>query len=70
VVCWLRVLCVSEISLHLPHASHDQVNVVVMRGVNDDEVGDFVEMTRHAPINVRWAVAVRWEEGAGGGSSC
>jgi cyclic pyranopterin phosphate synthase len=30
-----------------------QVNVVVMRGVNDDEVCDFVEMTRDAPINVR-----------------
>lgn len=31
-----------------------QVNVVVMRGVNDDEVADFVELTRHAPINVRF----------------
>ena len=31
-----------------------QVNVVVMRGINDDEVGDFVELTRHAPINVRF----------------
>lgn len=31
-----------------------QVNVVVMRGVNDDEVGDFVEMTRDQPINVRF----------------
>jgi GTP 3',8-cyclase len=31
-----------------------QVNVVVMRGVNDDEVGDFVELTRDRPINVRF----------------
>ncbi|KFM22739.1 Cyclic pyranopterin monophosphate synthase, mitochondrial [Auxenochlorella protothecoides] len=31
-----------------------KVNVVVMRGVNDDEIADFVEMTRHAPINVRF----------------
>ncbi len=31
-----------------------QVNVVVMRGQNDDEVLDFVEMTRHAPLNVRF----------------
>lgn len=31
-----------------------QVNVVVMRGVNDDELIDFVEMTRHAPLNVRF----------------
>lgn len=27
---------------------------MVMRGVNDDEVADFVELTRHAPINVRF----------------
>lgn len=25
-----------------------------MRGVNDDEIGDFVEMTRHQPVNVRF----------------
>ena len=31
-----------------------QVNVVVMRGVNDDELGDFVELTRDAPLNVRF----------------
>ena len=31
-----------------------QINVVVMRGVNDDEICDFVEMTRHSPINVRF----------------
>eukprot|EP00899_Mesostigma_viride_P003891 jgi/Mesvir1/13502/Mv25217-RA.1 len=31
-----------------------KVNVVVMRGINDDEVLDFVEMTRGAPINVRF----------------
>ena len=31
-----------------------QVNVVVMRGVNDDEIADFVELTRDRPINVRF----------------
>ena len=31
-----------------------QINVVVMRGVNDDEICDFVEMTRASPINVRF----------------
>jgi cyclic pyranopterin phosphate synthase len=31
-----------------------KVNVVLMRGVNDDEILDFVEMTRHDPINVRF----------------
>lgn len=28
--------------------------MVVMRGVNDDELVDFVELTRHAPVNVRF----------------
>lgn len=31
-----------------------QVNVVVMRGVNDDELADFVALTRDRPINVRF----------------
>lgn len=31
-----------------------QVNVVVMRGANDDELCDFVELTRDQPINVRF----------------
>lgn len=31
-----------------------QVNVVVMRGVNDDEIADFVELTRHRAVNVRF----------------
>eukprot|EP00897_Mesotaenium_endlicherianum_P004886 jgi/Mesen1/4425/ME000225S03408 len=31
-----------------------KVNCVVMRGVNDDEVGAFVELTRRRPINVRF----------------
>ncbi len=31
-----------------------QVNVVVMRGVNEDELCDFVELTRHAAVNVRF----------------
>ena len=30
------------------------MNVVVMRGVNDDELGDFVELTRDHAINVRF----------------
>lgn len=31
-----------------------QVNCVVMRGFNDDEICDFVELTRKKPINVRF----------------
>ena len=26
----------------------------MMRGQNDDELGDFVELTRHVPLNVRF----------------
>lgn len=31
-----------------------QVNCVVMRGFNDDEICDFVELTRDKPINIRF----------------
>lgn len=31
-----------------------KVNVVVMRGMNDDEIGDFVALTRDRPLNVRF----------------
>ncbi|PIA53147.1 hypothetical protein AQUCO_00900032v1 [Aquilegia coerulea] len=31
-----------------------KVNCVVMRGFNDDEICDFVELTRYKPINVRF----------------
>ena len=31
-----------------------KVNCVVMRGFNDDELGDFVAMTEHRPIEVRF----------------
>lgn len=31
-----------------------KVNCVVMRGFNDDEICDFVEMTRDKPINIRF----------------
>ena len=31
-----------------------KVNVVIMRGVNDDEIPLFVEMTRDKPINIRF----------------
>lgn len=31
-----------------------QVNCVIMRGMNDDEICSFVELTRHKPINIRF----------------
>lgn len=31
-----------------------KLNVVVIKGVNDDEILDFIELTRHKPIHVRF----------------
>lgn len=31
-----------------------KLNVVVMRGINDDEIGSFVDMTKNIPLNVRF----------------
>lgn len=47
-----------------------KVNVVVMRGVNDDEVADFVGLTMHLPIQVRFIEFMpfngnRWDWGKG-----
>lgn len=44
-----------------------KVNVVVMRGINDAEVPDFVELTRHKPLNIRFIEYMpfdgnRWNE--------
>jgi len=33
---------------------HVKINTVVMRGVNDHEVSDFIELTRHLPLHVRF----------------
>ena len=35
-----------------------KVNCVVMNGVNEEELGDFVELTRHKPIDVRFIECV------------
>ncbi len=44
-----------------------KVNCVVMRGVNEDEIVNFVELTRHRPIEVRFIEFMpfdgnRWDE--------
>ena len=31
-----------------------QINTVVMKGVNDDEICDFVQMTKEMPISIRF----------------
>jgi molybdenum cofactor biosynthesis protein A, bacterial len=36
------------------HGMHGKVNMVVMKGLNDDEIMDFVEWTRHTPVHVRF----------------
>jgi cyclic pyranopterin phosphate synthase len=33
---------------------HVKVNMVVMKGINDNEIVDFVEWTRHTPVHVRF----------------
>ncbi len=45
---------VSNIHLLLQNNFHVKVNVVVMKGVNDDELIDFVQWTRDYPIHVRF----------------
>jgi len=44
----------SNIHLLLDRSFRVKVNVVVMNGVNDDEVVDFVTMTRDYPLHVRF----------------
>uniref|UniRef100_A0A7S1CNV5 GTP 3',8-cyclase n=1 Tax=Bicosoecida sp. CB-2014 TaxID=1486930 RepID=A0A7S1CNV5_9STRA len=41
-----------------------KVNVVVMKGVNEEEVGDFVEMTRTKPVDVRFIEYMPFGENA------
>lgn len=36
------------------HGLHAKVNMVVMKGLNDDELLDFVEWTRDTPVHVRF----------------
>jgi cyclic pyranopterin phosphate synthase len=45
-------------------AADTQVNCVVIRGVNDEEVHDFVELTRHLPIDVRFIEYMPFDENA------
>jgi GTP 3',8-cyclase len=38
----------------LEHDLHVKVNVVVMKGLNDDEINDFIEWTKDTPVHVRF----------------
>lgn len=43
-----------NIELMVTHGFHTKINMVVMRGVNDSEINDFVEWTKNMPIHVRF----------------
>ncbi len=43
-----------NINLLLSKNFHVKINVVVMKGLNDDEIGDFIAWTKHTPVHVRF----------------
>lgn len=43
-----------NIELMITHGFHTKVNMVVMRGVNDNEIVDFIEWTKEQPLHVRF----------------
>lgn len=44
----------NNINLLLDNDFHVKINMVVMKGINDDEILKFVEWTKHKPIHVRF----------------
>ena len=44
----------NNIRLMIDNGFHVKVNVVVMKGLNDEEINDFVEWTRHQPIHIKF----------------
>lgn len=44
----------SNIELLLHHQFKVKINMVVMKGFNEDEINDFIEWTMHVPIQVRF----------------
>lgn len=50
--CFQQV--VNNIQLLLAKGFHVKLNVVVMKGVNDDEIPNFVELTKHYALHVRF----------------
>ena len=47
-------LVYDNIQLLLKNDFHVKVNVVVMKGLNENEIIDFVEWTKHQPVHVRF----------------
>lgn len=44
----------SNIELLLQHKITVKINMVVMKGLNDDEIKDFIDWTKHNPIQIRF----------------
>lgn len=42
-----------------------KVNTVLMRGINDDEIGDFINLTRELPVEIRFIELMPIGEGEG-----
>jgi molybdenum cofactor biosynthesis enzyme MoaA len=57
-----RVLDVVHLAMEMDF--NVKVNNVVMRGVNDDEVLDFVDLTRDFPLNVRFIEYMPFDDNA------
>ncbi len=47
-------LITENIQLLLHHGFHVKINVVVMKGINDDELNDFIAWTKDFPLHVRF----------------
>lgn len=45
---------IDNIELLSKEGIHAKVNTVVMKGVNDAEINDFIEWTRHFPVHIRF----------------
>jgi len=43
-----------NILLYLKEGFHIKLNVVVMKGINDEEIPDFITLTRNLPLHVRF----------------
>ncbi|MEO6730548.1 MAG: GTP 3',8-cyclase MoaA [Ferruginibacter sp.] len=44
----------SNIELLLHHQFNVKINIVVMKGFNDDEINDFIAWTMHTPLQIRF----------------
>jgi cyclic pyranopterin phosphate synthase len=43
-----------NIDLMIQEGIHVKVNAVVMKGLNDDEINDFIDWTKHQPVHIRF----------------